>query len=130
MYWGLTFTDEAKGKLRAIYAQFFNECVLSQDDWVMYADHITLIHSSHPEWNTACKLLRNFQGHRIEVKLISIGISDDVIAFGVDTKTTNEHSHITMACKKGHKPVESNDIVHWEKLYCTTTLTGMLELRD
>lgn len=96
----------------------------------MYCDHITLIHSSHKDWVTASKLLCNFSGYKVQFSLINIGYNDNVIAFRVSTLTANEHSHITIACRDEHKPVESNEITKWERLYCAETFEGTLTLCD
>lgn len=126
MYYALKFSQETKNRLLKVFNAFFD----LDDDWKMYCDHITLIHSSHKEWMTASKLLCNFSGHSVQFNLVSIGYNDNVIAFGVSTPTTNEHSHITIACKNGHKPVESNQISEWEKLYCAEEFSGILTLCD
>ena len=126
MYYALKFSQETKNRLLKVFNTFFD----LDDDWKMYCDHITLIHSSHKEWVTASKLLCNFSGHNVQFSLVSIGYNDNVIAFGVSTLTANEHSHITIACKNGHKPVESNKISKWEKLYCAETFQGILTLCD
>ena len=130
MYYALKFSQETKNRLLKVFNTFFD----LDDNWKIYCDHITLIHSSHKEWETASKLLYNFIGHSVQFNLISIGYNDNVIAnviaFEVNILTANEHSHITMACKNGHKPVESNQINKWEKLYCAEEFSGILTLCD
>lgn len=126
MYYAIKFSQEIKNRLMKVYNTFFD----TYDDWEIYCDHITLIHSSHKEWITASKLLCNFMGHKVQFRLTSVGYNDNVIAFEVDTMTANEHSHITMACKVEHKPVESNEITRWERLYCVETFEGILMLCD
>ena len=129
MYWGILFSEEMRGRLKAIYKRFFSD-TFNEEEWVMYGHHVTLIHSSHKSWKSVSQVLQNFEGCRVDVHLVSIGISENVIAFGVDTNTMNKHSHITIACRKGHKPVESNDIKKWERLYTDVYITGMLKLMD
>lgn len=124
MYYAIKFSQEMKNRLMKVYNAFFD----LDDDWEMYCDHITLIHSTSKDWYTASKLLYNFSGHKVQFRLTSVGYNDNVIAFGVDTMTANEHSHITMACKKGHKPFESNEISNWERLYWAKTFEGTLTL--
>ena len=126
MYYAIKFSQETKNRLMKVFQTFFD----LDDDWEVYCDHITLIHSSNKDWLTAGKLLCNFSGHKIQFGLTSIGYNDNVIAFGVSTLTANEHSHITITCKVGHKPVESNKITKWEKLYCAETFEGILLLCD
>ena len=126
MYYALKFSQETKNRLLKVFNTFFD----IDDDWKVYCDHITLIHSSHKEWYTASKLLYNFKGHSVQFSLTRVGYNDNVIAFEVDILTANEHSHITIACKNGHKPVESNQISRWERLYCAEQFSGILTLCD
>lgn len=126
MYYAIKFSQEIKNRLLKVFNTFFD----LDDDWKIYCDHITLIHSSHKDWETASKLLCNFSGHSIQFNLVGIGYSDNVIAFEVNIPTANEYSHITVACKNGHKPVESNEIDRWEKLYCAEDFSGFLTLCD
>lgn len=124
MYYAIKFSEETKNRLLKVFHTFFD----LDDDWKIYCNHITLIHSSHKDWFTASKLLCNFSGHAIQFNIVSVGYNNNVIAFGVNTHTANEYSHITIACKNGHKPVESNEISKWEKLYCVETFEGRLTL--
>lgn len=126
MYYAIKFSEEIKNRLLKVFNEFFG----LDDNWEIYCDHITLIHSASKDWFIASKLLLNFCGHKVQFRLTSVGYNNNVIAFGVSTLTVNEHSHITMACKKGHKPVESNKITKWEKLYCVETFEGTLTLCD
>lgn len=126
MYYAIKFSQEIKNRLLKVFNTFFD----LDDSWKVYCDHITLIHSSHKDWVTASKLLCNFSGHSIQFNIVSIGYNDNVIAFEVNIPTANEHSHITIACKNGHRPVESNKIRKWEKLYCAENFSGFLMLCD
>lgn len=126
MYYAIKFSQEIKNRLLKVFNTFFD----LDDNWKVYCDHITLIHSSHKDWVTASKLLCNFSGYKVQFSLINIGYNDNVIAFGVSTLTANEHSHITIACRDEHKPVESNQISEWERLYCAETFEGTLTLCD
>lgn len=126
MYYALKFSQETKNRLMKVFKAFFD----IDDDWKVYCDHITLIHSSHKDWATASKLLYNFSGHSVQFNIVGVGYNDYVIAFEVRTFTTNKHSHITIACKEGHKPVESNDIEIWDRLYCAEEFSGILTLCD
>ena len=56
--------------------------------------------------------------------------NDNVMALQVTTMTANETSHITIATRDGHKPVESNEIKNWYGLYCAEEFEGYLELCD
>lgn len=123
MYYSINFTPETQNNLWRVYNTFFTEL---GKEWVKYMDHITLIHSSNPAWETTAKILSNFEHKECGFKLIGIGYSDNAIAFKVNIKTANEVSHITIAVKGGHKPVESNQITTWENLYCNEEFSGII----
>ena len=123
MYYAISLSPETQAKLWRIYNTFFIEL---GKGWVKHMDHITLIHSSNPAWETTAKILSNFEHKECSFKLIGIGYSDNAIAFRVNTQTANEVSHITVAVKEEHKPVESNQITTWEKIYCNEELTGTI----
>ena len=125
MYYALNLTKETQNKLWKVFYTFFDQL---NNDWVTYMDHITLIHSSHPAWEVTSRILHNFEGHKCEFYLTSVGISEVAIAFGVDIDTANQHSHITIAMKGGHFPVEANEIAQWDRLYCDETFEGYLTL--
>lgn len=125
MYFALELSKETQSKIWAVFNTFFTV----PDRWNMYCNHITLIHSSHEDWITASKLLINFIGHELDFSIKRVGISDTVLAFEVDVKSVNEHSHITMCVAPDHKPVEANDIKNWERLYCAETFCGTLKLK-
>ena len=67
-----------------------------------------------------------FNSSEQQLRITSIGISDEAIAFGVNNyKTQNEHSHITIAVAPGSKPVKSNKIKEWlpiDGFYVTGTI--------
>jgi hypothetical protein len=51
-------------------------------------------------------------GARVELEVVSVGVSDDAIAFGVKGMySKNEHPHITFSFRKD--PKDSNDIKRW-----------------
>ena len=126
MYYGLKFTKETKAKIMKVFNTFFD----LDNDWTVYCDHITIIHSSHKDWYTASKLLYNFGGHKVLFRIVGVGYNDNVMALQVTTMTANETSHITIATRDGHKPVESNEIKNWYGLYCAEEFEGYLELCD
>lgn len=125
MYWCLQLSKEAQEKLLKI-AKTFN---LIPKGWTIYADHITLIHSSNRGFELANKLLSNFENHSIMFHLIGVGISDRVIAFKVSAVTANAVSHITIATAPDANPVESNYIEKWDRLYCNEDFYGTLKLK-
>jgi hypothetical protein len=59
--------------------------------------------------------LSGFLGSKVELKVKTIGISNEAIAVGVEgLYSTNETQHITIAFK--NSPYESNDITNWISL--------------
>ena len=125
MYWCLTLSEETKNKLLKI-AKTFD---LIPEGWNIYADHITLIHSSSKNFDSASKLLSNFTGHAVKFSILGIGISDGVVAFEVDTRTENRVPHITIATSPSTKPVASNTIEIWNRLYCDEEFYGTLTFK-
>ena len=125
MYWCLTLSEETKNKLLKI-AKTFD---LIPEGWNIYADHITLIHSSNKDFELAHKLLSNFENHSVRFQLLGVGISDKAVAFNVSAVTANAVSHITIATAPDAKPIESNYIKRWDKLYCDEDFYGILKLK-
>lgn len=125
MYWCLQLSKEAQEKLLKI-AKTFN---LIPKGWTVYADHITLIHSSNKGFELANKLLSNFENHSVMFKLLGAGISGWAVAFKVSAATVNAVSHITIATAPDAKPVDSNYIEKWDKLYCDEDFYGTLKLK-
>lgn len=126
MYYAVKISEETKQKILRVFTQFFD----IPEGWKVYCDHITLIHSSHKDWDTGRRLLTNFERCLVTFYVTSIGRSENAYALGVALVSMNEVSHITIACKEGHKPVESNEIKVWEKLYCPEKFNGALTLCD
>lgn len=125
MYWCLALSEETKNKLLKI-AKTFD---LIPEGWNIYADHITLIHSSSKNFELAHKLLSNFEGHGVMFHLLGAGISDKAVAFRVNTVTANKVSHITIATAPDANPVESNYIEKWDRLYCDEEFYGTLTFK-
>jgi hypothetical protein len=95
--------------------------------WPLYADHMTIVYNDgSEEKNEYANKLCSILGWEQQLRITSIGISDEAIAFGVnDYKTQNEHSHITIAVAPGSKPVKSNKIKEWlpiDGFYVTGTI--------
>ena len=126
MYYALELSKEMQTRVMNVFRRFFE----IPEEWKVYCDHITLIHSSHKDWKTASKLLRNFIGTNVQFAILRVGISYCAMAFEVDTLSVNEHSHITICVAPDHKPVESNNITDWEKLYCDECFTGKLVIKN
>lgn len=125
MYWCLSLPQEVQTKILRI-AETFD---LISPLWKVHADHITIIHSSHPNYSIVSTILHNFEGHSVRFRIVEIGISEKAVAFKVDVKTANAISHITIATAPDAKPVESNYIKKWDRLYCNEDFYGTLKLK-
>lgn len=126
MYWAIQLSAEMQNRVMKVFFKFFE----FPKGWELHCDHITIIHSSHKDWMTASKLLLNFKGQTVKFTINGISISESAMAFRVDTYTANIVSHITLVTAPGAKPVESNNIKNWERLYCTEEFEGRLTLKD
>lgn len=105
-YYSIKVREEDKQKLFDIVSRYFN----IPDDWKRYADHMTVLHHSHKDFNTVSPYLYQMYGHELPIFINGIGISYNAVALMCSNMSANKHSHITMAVAPGHKPVESNDI--------------------
>lgn len=91
--------------------------------WKVLAHHMTICLGELPA------ILKDSVGEIVELKVLSIGTSDKVVAFGVDGfYSDNQKPHITFAIDhaNGAKPKESNDITDWKELDFPFTVTGVI----
>jgi hypothetical protein len=111
IYYGVFFSQQMKDFL----IERAKDIVDIPEDWKLYGDHMTIIfNDGTEEKNNQAKALDNVLGRKQNLKITSIGISDEAIAFAVGNYATqNEHSHITIAVAPGSKPVKSNEIKNW-----------------
>jgi len=105
------------------------------DDWKLYCDHITIVHSSNENWDELSRQYAQIQGRYTTFKVIGYGKSDDAFALMVDYPTTNKVAHITIACAPEAKPVQSNDITNWTEFdpltkHYTHYFNGWVKLCD
>lgn len=111
IYYGVFFSPETKRFLidRA------KDIVDIPEDWKLYGDHMTIIFNDGiEEKNIQAKALDNVLGWKQQLRITSIGISEEAIAFAVGNYATqNKQSHITIAVAPGSKPVKSNEIKNW-----------------
>lgn len=124
MYWAIELSQETSNRIQKLIALVVN----IPQEWIVYCDHITVAHSKQltSGWKEIDNILSNFEGHSVMFKITSIAQNENVIAIGVSVKTLNEHSHITIACAPGHKPVESNNLTNWTPVLCFEDFTGRL----
>lgn len=111
VYYGVFFSTDTKRFL----IERAKDIVDIPKDWKVYGDHMTIIfNDGTEEKNNQAKVLDNVLGWKQNLRIVSIGISEEAIAFGISNyKTQNEHSHITIAVAPGSKPVKSNEIKNW-----------------
>lgn len=127
MYWAIELSGETKNRILRLVAL----AVRIPEEWITHCDHITVAHSKQLAltWEEIDNILSNFEGHSVCFKITSLAQNESVIAIGVSVKILNEHSHITIACAPGHKPVESNNLENWTPILCFEEFRGMLKKR-
>lgn len=110
-YYGVFFSQQTKNFL----IERAKDIVDIPEDWKLYGDHMTIVYNDGIEGKEEkANALDKYLGKHQLLKITSIGISDEAIAFAVGNYATqNEHSHITIAVAPGSKPVKSNEIKEW-----------------
>lgn len=111
IYYGVFFSQQTKNFL----IERAKDIVDIPDDWKLYGDHMTIVYNDGIEGKEEkANALDKYLGKYQQLRITSIGISDEAIAFAVGNYATqNEHSHITIAVAPGSKPVKSNEIKEW-----------------
>lgn len=111
IYYGVFFSTETKRFL----IERARDIVDIPEDWKLYGDHMTIVYNDGTEGKEEkANALDKYLGKYQQLRITSIGISDEAIAFAVGNYATqNEHSHITIAVAPGSKPVKSNEIKEW-----------------
>lgn len=111
IYFGIFLDEDSKKKI----LEKAKELASIPDNWKEYADHMTIVfNDGKNNYNTDS--LEKHLGEEVSLKITSIGKSSEAIAFEVDYETNNKHSHITVACAPGVKPIRSNFITLWKKI--------------
>lgn len=110
-YYGVFFSQQTKNFL----IERAKDIVDIPDDWKLYGDHMTIVYNDGIEGKEEkANALDKYLGKYQQLRITSIGISDEAIAFAVGNYATqNEHSHITIAVAPSSKPVKSNEIKEW-----------------
>ena len=111
IYYGVFFSNTT----REFLIRKAKELIDIQENWTLYGDHMTIVFNDGSERKQeVANALDNVLGYEQQLRITSIGISDEAIAFEVNNyETQNEHSHITIAVAHGSKPVKSNEIKTW-----------------
>ena len=143
IYFGLFLTDTDRERLMKVA----NEMAPIQmaESTNIYLEHITLLHKNDKHSGTIklqmyCLLnytLENLIGETYRVIVTHIGFNQKAIAFRVilpDHFPCFMHKlyHITIATFHRAKPVESNNITNWHRLYKPIGVTTILKkvIRD
>jgi len=116
IYYGVFFSEKTGNAILNYVKNWFAENGKEfPEDWKIYCEHMTLVYNDGSEGaQKFADGVEPFLGQTASMRVLSIGVSDRAIAIGVDYKTNNEHSHVTVAVTPdGGKPVESNYIENW-----------------
>lgn len=105
----------------------------------IYLEHITLLHKNDKhqfkfKFQMYCLLnyiFENFIGEIYKVKVTHIGFNQKAMAFKVELPNgfpmfLYKTYHITICTFNNAKPVESNNIINWHKLYYPIIVTTIL----
>ena len=133
MYWALEINEKTQDRILTILRNFVDFDKMNAENWLLYCDHITLIHSKSVKadvWEAVNKILKNFEGCLVNFQITHLAEGNYALALGVSVSTMNTHSHITIACAPGHRPVESNELEKWTPVICMETFSGILKLKD
>ncbi len=111
IYYGVFFSQQTKNFL----IERAKDIVDIPEDWKLYGDHMTIVYNDGVEGKEEkANALDKYLGKYQQLRITSIGISNEAIAFAVGNYVTqNEHSHITIAVAPCSKPVKSNEIKEW-----------------
>ena len=106
----------------------------------IYLDHITLLHKNDKHqfkfkfqmYHLLNYMFETFIGQTYEITVTHIGFNNKAIAFKVELPDGFPHFmfktyHITIGTFHRARPVESNNIVNWHRLYEPITVTTILK---
>lgn len=124
IYVGIFLDNCSKKKLKKLY--------IIPEGWKEYFDHMTVIYNDNSEYAKYIKsIVNNFEGKKIELKVVSQGISDKAYAIHVDIPAGipcgNKISHVTLACSPEGFAVDSNYIENWHNILKPFIIKGTLK---
>jgi len=138
VYFSFNLIDKDREKLIDIANEMAPKQMIEATKF--YIDHITLLHKNDSRANlikfTMYELLNyifeNHIGETYKVKVTHIGFNQKAIAFKVELpdgfpQFMFKTYHITIATFGNNKPVESNTIINWHKLYKPIIITTVLK---
>lgn len=138
LYFGLFLTDKTKEELKEIANNIAPKQMTEATN--IYLEHITLLHYRDKRANSIklqmyCLLnymFERFIGQTYEVTITHIGFNQKAMAFKVELPDgfpcfIHKTYHITICTFYRAKPVESNNIINWHKLFQPVTVTTILK---
>lgn len=129
IYYGIFFNENIKKallKLTKVWLNIHNDSL--PEDWTIYCDHVTIVYNDKSiERQKVAEEIEKILNTDVTLSINSIGVSSSAIALGVDYKTQNKHSHITIATAPGVRPVESNNIIRWFPISGNFTVNGTIK---
>jgi len=110
-YYGLVLEPSTHERLVRIYANYI------PTGWRLFCHHMTIVHAADRRKDLQADAFFML-GENHSMIIHAIGISDRAVALRVvtDVHSAKEIKHITLAVAPGAKPVESNQITHWERI--------------
>ncbi len=138
IYFGLFLIDKDKITLMNVANDMAPEQIAETTN--IYLEHITLLHKNDKhtfrfKFQMYCLLnymFENFIGETYEVTITHIGFNKKAIAFKVEMPEgfpvfLYKQYHITIGTFNDAKPVESNNIINWHRLFNPITITTILK---
>lgn len=114
IYVGYFLTEQSRNWLLSLIKDNIPE------GWKIYLDHMTYVfNDGSEETQKTYEMVKTYFGENQKLHIDAIGLSDRALAFRVVEKnlTKNALAHITIAVAPEAKPVESNYITNWEKIF-------------
>lgn len=132
-YYAIFLTEDSKKRLMsAIASMDWGYDYLYEETSKVYCDHCTIMHKSKHNIYVQETLERHLNDSII-IEVTHIGSNDNALAVKVAREgsiaqlCTNNTPHITVGTFVGGKPVDSNYIDAWRKLYKPILLVGTLK---
>ena len=99
------------------------------NDWTVYANHVKIVVGSPYEHPDIVDFLANNLGKRIDIDVVSLGITQDAIAVGVSGlfKSTYEQPYVLLATKASGDPDHPIAVKGWKSYELTTPLSGVVD---
>jgi len=117
-YLAVVLSEQSSEKLKKVFGNI-------QPDWEWYGHHMTI------KLGGATTELQRYVGTQYTLLVTHIGQSDLAVAVKVADSglSLNKIPHVTLRVntKQNGKPVDSNKIVHWNKVESVFSINGIVE---